>query len=129
MANQTARRLRKVMTPQEVKVWNHLRGWRTLGYHFRRQSPRHGYIVDFVCMRHRLVVEIDGGQHNVGPHKADDERRDAKLERAGFRTIRFWNSDVDQNLNGVLETIHAALIENSPHPAACGGHPPPAGEG
>ena len=74
MANETARRLRKVLTPQEVKVWNHLRSWRKQGFHFRRQSPRHGYIVDFVCMRHHLVVEIDGGQHNLDPHHTKDER-------------------------------------------------------
>jgi len=129
MANQIARRLRKTMTSQEVKVWNHLRGWRSQGFHFRRQSPRQGYIVDFVCMKHRLVVEVDGGQHNLDPHKSKDERRDDKLEHAGFRIFRFWNSDVDQNLPGVLEVIHAALVESSPHPAAFGGHPPPSGEG
>jgi very-short-patch-repair endonuclease len=129
MANETARRLRKAMTPQEVKVWNHLRSWRELGFHFRRQSPRQGYIVDFVCLKHHLVVEIDGGQHNRDLHKSKDERRDDRLDRVGFRTLRFWNSEVDQNLRGALEWIHAALVERSPHPAACGGHPPPAGEG
>jgi very-short-patch-repair endonuclease len=66
MANQIARRLRKMLTPQEVKMWNHLRAWRDQGFHFRRQAPRHGFIVDFVCLKYRLVVEIDGGQHNLG---------------------------------------------------------------
>jgi len=129
MANETARRLRKTLTPQEVKVWNHLRSWRSQGFHFRRQSPRQGYVVDFVCMKYQIVVEIDGGQHNFDEHRVADEVRDEKLKRAGFRTLRFWNSDVDRNLNGVLQTIHAALLEGSPHPAACGGHPPPSGEG
>ena len=117
------------MTPQEVKLWVHLRSWRKRGFHFRRQSPREGYIVDFVCMKHQLGIEIDGGQHNFDEHHARDVRRDKKLTAEGFHILRFWNSDVDRNLNGVLETIDAALTEGSPHPAAKGGHPPPAGEG
>ena len=56
MANQLARKLRKTLTSQEVKIWVHLRSWRNRGFHFRRQSPRDGYIVDFVCLKHRLVV-------------------------------------------------------------------------
>jgi very-short-patch-repair endonuclease len=128
MANAVARRLRKTMTPQEVKVWVHLRSWRGRGYHFRRQSPRQGFIVDFVCMKHRLVVEIDGGQHNFDSHAARDNNRDDKFQRSGFRVLRFWNNDVDRNLTGVLQTIDLTLQE-APHPAACGGHPPPAGEG
>ena len=129
MANQTARRLRKTLTPQEVKVWNHLRSWRKRGFHFRRQAPRKGFIVDFVCLKHRLVVEIDGGQHNLEAHTASDAKRDQTLVRAGFRVLRFWNSDVDSNLDGVLETIDAVLMESKPHLAAFGGHPPLAGEG
>jgi very-short-patch-repair endonuclease len=129
MANPIARRLRKSMTPQEVKLWVHLRSWRSRGYHFRRQSPRQGYIVDFVCMKHMLVIEIDGGQHNFDEHHARDVQRDAKLTSEGFRVLRFWNSDVDRNLDGVLESIDAVLTEGLPHPAAIGGHPPPAGEG
>jgi very-short-patch-repair endonuclease len=61
MANELARQLRKTMTPQEVKLWVHLRKWRSRGFHFRRQAPRGGYIVDFVCLRERLVIEVDGG--------------------------------------------------------------------
>jgi very-short-patch-repair endonuclease len=127
MANPVARRSRKTMTPQEVKPWVHLRSWRSRGFHFRRQSPRQGYIVDFVCMKHRLVIEVDGGQHNFDEHHVRDVRRDAKLTSEGFRTLRFWNSDIDRNLDGVLESIDAVLTEGSPHPAACGGHPPLAG--
>jgi very-short-patch-repair endonuclease len=116
------------MTPQEVKVWMHLRSWRPRGFHFRRQAPRKGFIVDFVCLRHRLVIEIDGGQHGLDAHQAVDERRDNRLESSGFRVMRFWNNDVDRNLPGVLESIDRVLGD-APHPAACGGHPPPAGEG
>jgi very-short-patch-repair endonuclease len=128
MANQTARRLRKTMTPQEVKVWMHLRSWRQRGYHFRRQAPRKGFIVDVVCLKHRLVVEIDGGQHNFDEHQARNNDRDETFAHSEFRVLRFWHSDVDRNLDGVLESIDQALRE-APHPAACGGHPPPAGEG
>lgn len=114
MANPIARRLRKTMTPQEVKLWVHLRSWRSRGFHFRRQSPRQGYIVDFVCMKHRLIIEIDGGQHNLDEHHARDMRRDAKLTKEGFRVLRFWNSDVDENLSGVLELIDISLRELHP---------------
>jgi very-short-patch-repair endonuclease len=101
---------------------------RERGYHFRRQAPRKGFIVDFVCLKHHLIVEIDGGQHNFDAHHAGDLKRDSTLGRSGFRVLRFWNSDVDRNLAGVLESIDQALGE-TPHPAAFGGHPPPSGEG
>ena len=116
------------MTPQEVKVWVHLRSWRKRGYHFRRQSPRRGFIVDFVCLKHGVVIEIDGGQHNFDKHQARDEKRDGTFEQSGFRVLRFWNNDVDRNLAGVLQSIDQAL-RDAPHPAAFGGHPPPSGEG
>jgi very-short-patch-repair endonuclease len=104
MANEIARRLRKTMTPQEVKLWVHLRSWRPRGFHFRRQSPRNDYVVDFICLKHRLVVEVDGGQHNFDDHASRDAVRDRSFERDGFRVLRFWNNEV-------------------------GGHPPPTGEG
>jgi len=129
VANVHARRLRKAMTPQEVKLWVHLRSWKQRGYHFRRQSPREGFIVDFVCMREKLVIEVDGGQHNMPAHELRDRARDLKLSNAGFRTLRFWNNDIDCNLPGVLEVIDNELRRGQPHPAGCAGHPPPAGEG
>jgi very-short-patch-repair endonuclease len=85
--------------------------------------------VDFVCLKRGIVVEIDGGQHNFDSHAVKDRERDDKLSRAGFRVLRFWNSDVDCNLSGVLQIIDAELNRKPPHPAACGGHPPPSGEG
>ena len=84
--------------------------------------------MDFVCLKHRLVIEIDGGQHNFDGHQTRDRNRDSTLERSGFRVLRFWNNDVDRNLAGVLQSIDLALRE-PPHPAAFGGHPPPSGEG
>jgi very-short-patch-repair endonuclease len=97
------------MTPQEVKLWVHLRGWRNSGFHFRRQSPRSGHIVDFVCLKQKLIVEVDGGQHAFGAQRSSDEKRDRKFVEKGFRILRFWNSDVDRNLSGVLEAIHSEL--------------------
>jgi very-short-patch-repair endonuclease len=114
MANANARGLRKRMTPQEVKLWVHLRAWRARGYHFRRQSPLDAFIVDFVCLKHRLVVEIDGGQHGFDGHAAKDARRDQRLHMDGFRVLRFWNKDVDGNLVGVLDTILEALCAAPP---------------
>jgi very-short-patch-repair endonuclease len=128
MANEIARRLRKQMTPQEVKLWVHLRSWRERGYHFRRQSPRNDFIVDFVCLKHRLVVEIDGGQHNFDAHARRDEKRDRHFTAEGFRALRFWNNEVDRNLDGVLTMIDQALREPPPGRPA-DGHPPPSGEG
>ena len=75
------------------------------------------------------VVEIDGGQHNLESHHEGDRQRDRKLNDGGFLVLRFWNSEIDRNLSGVLDVIHATLRERNPHPAAEGGHPPPAGEG
>jgi very-short-patch-repair endonuclease len=129
MANARARQLRKTMTPQEVKLWVHLRSWKSRGYHFRRQAPREHYIVDFVCLSKHLIIELDGGQHNLDAHADRDRRRDAILAQGGFKVLRFWNNEVDTNLIGVLETIDRELHANSPHPVGCADHPPPLGEG
>ncbi len=114
MANVRARQLRKTMTPQEVKLWVHLRSWKSRGYHFRRQAPRDGYILDFVCLRERMIVEVDGGQHNSGSQEARDLDRDAHFSKQGFKILRFWNNEVDKNLSGVLESIDHALRRKSP---------------
>ena len=110
MANERARALRKAMTPQEVKLWVHLRQLRPQGLHFRRQAPLEGYILDFVCFKHRLIVEVDGGQHGEEAGIAHDRKRDAHFAALGFLTLRFWNADIDKNLDGVVDTIfsHAA---------------------
>jgi len=104
-----ARELRKSLTPQEAQLWLQLRAMRADGFHFRRQAPLLGFYLDFVCFKHRLVIEIDGSQHAEDLQADHDVMRDAMLPRAGFRTLRFWNSDVDTNLDGVMETIQQAL--------------------
>ena len=123
MANTRARELRKTMTPQEVKLWVHLRSWRSRGYHFRRQAPRDGRILDFICLRQRLIIEVDGGQHNFDLHATQDKIRDTHFMRQGYKVLRFWNNEVDKNLDGVLEVIDRELA--APHPAGFAGHPPP----
>ncbi|WP_244532070.1 endonuclease domain-containing protein [Methylocapsa palsarum] len=105
MANEMARRLRKTMTPQEVKLWVHLRALKKQGFHFRRQVPREGYIVDFACLKSKLVIEIDGAQHGETCNLQSDANRDAKLAAAGFKVLRFWTHEVNGNLDGVVETI------------------------
>lgn len=105
MPNEIARRLRKTMTPQETKLWVRLRELRAQGLHFRRQVPRAGYIVDFACLKSKLIIEIDGAQHGQPVHSARDGQRDAKLTAAGFRVLRFWNNELNENLDAVVETI------------------------
>src|SRR5882724_10268696 len=109
MANARARELRKTMTPQEVKLWVYLRSWKSRGFHFRRQVPRDGYILDFVCLRKRLIIEVDGGQHNDDRHAINDRIRDTNFSQQGFQILRFWNNEVDKNLTSVLEAIDSAL--------------------
>jgi very-short-patch-repair endonuclease len=114
LANENARALRKRLTPQEVKVWMKLRELKALGFHFRRQAPIGRYIVDFASLRDRIIVEIDGGQHGTHDGIRSDRERDAVFRSQGFRVLRFWNSDVDQNLEGVMDSILRAL--NTPTP-------------
>jgi len=105
----TAKKLRANTTPHERMLWRALKEIPTDGSHFRRQAPIGPYVVDFFCPAKRLVVELDGGQHN------DDEvaRRDREwqlwLEREGYRVVRFWNSEVTRDLRTVLEQIYFEL--------------------
>jgi very-short-patch-repair endonuclease len=105
MANEIARRLRKSMTRQEVKLWFHLRELRKLGFHFRRQAPIRNFVVDFACYHPRLIVELDGSQHSMTRQELRDAERDAALKADGFKIVRVWNVDVDKNLPGVFDQI------------------------
>jgi very-short-patch-repair endonuclease len=100
---QRVRRLRRTSTDAEKLLWQKLRARQLGGAKFRRQTPIGPYIVDFVSFEHRLVVEIDGGQHNVSQGRQHDIKRTAWLEAQGFRVLRFWNNQVLTNLEGVLE--------------------------
>src|SRR5438045_6890866 len=105
----TARRLRANQTGAEMKLWRELRKLETKGTHFRRQVPVGSYVADFACLASRLVIELDGSQHGEEPGKSKDDERTRWLETEGYRVLRFWNNDITSNLNGVLETIYAAL--------------------
>ena len=98
-----AKSMRQSPTDAERLVWEHLRARRLDGYKFRRQMPIDGFIVDFACFRSKLVVELDGGQHME--RVVHDEFRTAVITRNGYEVLRFWNGEVFENLEGVLETI------------------------
>jgi len=101
-----AKGMRSQSTDAEHRLWQLLRAHRFAGYKFRRQVPLDFYIADFVCFAARLIVELDGGQHAEDP---GDKRRDAYLRGQGFRILRFWNSDIFNNEEGVLTSVFAAL--------------------
>ncbi len=105
-----ARALRTNMTEAERAIWQYLRA-EQMGVKFRRQAPIGRYIVDFACFSHKLVIEIDGGQH---VDSASDGERDAFLVSQGFKVLRFWNNEVLQQLDGVYDTVRLALIELMP---------------
>ena len=102
-----ARRLRSECTDAERRLWIFLRREQVAGRKFRRQYPLAGYIVDFVCVPARLVIELDGGQHVEAA--AHDRQRTATLEREGYRVLRFWNDDVLLRTHVVMEEIFFAL--------------------
>lgn len=106
---QRARELRRSATDAEQHLWRHLRKRQIAGHHFRRQHPVAEYFVDFACLEMRLVVELDGGQHL--DTRAYDDKRTARLEKLGFRVLRFWNDDVMLRTDCVLEVIWRALVE------------------
>ncbi len=105
---QFARTLRTNMTLHERLLWRHLRN-EQLGVKFRRQHPMNTYIVDFVCLEKKLVIELDGGQHYEERALKDDKQRTAYLEKTGHRILRFSNRDMAENIEGVLQTIAEAL--------------------
>lgn len=107
--------LRSHQTEAEQKLWYHLRAHRFMDLKFKRQKPIGSYIVDFVCMDWMLIVEIDGGQHSEQVEY--DQRRDAWLRSQGYIVLRFWNNDVMQQLEGVLEQIRLAVIGEPSPPA------------
>ncbi len=110
-----AKALRKNMTDAEHRLWRYLRGKRLGATKFRRQHPLGPYVVDFVELKHKIVVEADGGQHNEC-HK--DAERDAWLAQQGFRVLRFWNDDILLRTDLVLDEIYRALCASpSPQPS------------
>ncbi len=102
---QKARLLRKNLTPQEQKLWNILKNKQFYGYKFLRQYPIKPYIVDFICREAKIIIEIDGGQHNQVKDIAYDKVRTDYLNKLGYKVIRFWNNDIDMNPEGVYKVL------------------------
>ena len=101
--------LRRRMTDAELILWSRLRRNAMHGMRIRRQHPIGAYVADFACLPLRLVIEIDGATHGSAEEIAYDKRRDAYLQRQGFRVLRFWNAEVYENMDGVLHAIWNAM--------------------
>ena len=99
--------LRKELTPAERELWTYLRNNKLLGINFRRQYAIGRYIVDFVSIKHKPVIELDGSQH------LEQEERDAErtryLESLGYKVIRFWNNQIENEIEGVVRAIEMAF--------------------
>jgi len=109
-----ARHLRKNLTDAEQQLWRHLRLRQIDAHKFRRQHPIGNYIADFVCIERKLIVEVDGGQH--ADQLGYDAARTAWLEAAGYRVLRFWNNEVLENIEGVVERVREALVMDAAEP-------------
>ena len=110
-----ARSLRENSTDVERKLWYRLRDGQVLGCKFARQQPVGPYVVDFACRERDLIVELDGGQQGTANGILADAARTEMLSQHGYRVIRFWNSDVLTNIDGVLQII-ADRLEKAPSP-------------
>ncbi len=104
-----ARKLRKESTIQERMLWKILRNRQFKNLKFRRQFPIGEYIVDFVCEEKKLVIELDGGQHNESHNIKKDSERTKFIETQGYKVIRFWNNDITQNFEGVYQKLNDIL--------------------
>ena len=113
-ARDRARALRRNMTDAERSLWQILRSAQIDGHRSRRQVPFGRYIADFVCHDARLIIELDGGQHEEAPPQ--EAERSRFLQHQGYRILRFWNNEVLSNLDGVHATIAKDLRQHHPHP-------------
>jgi very-short-patch-repair endonuclease len=106
---QYAREMRNEPTDAEAVLWNILRGKKLEGMRFRRQHPIENYIVDFICLEEKLIIEVDGSQHAENTY---DEKRDAKLKEVGFTVMRFWNDEIIKNSDDMAQMILAKAGKN-----------------
>src|SRR5262249_26771691 len=121
MSRDHARQLRKNLTDTERFVWQRIRYRQLGGYKFRRQMSLGPYVVDFVCLECRLILELDGGQH--AEQAAEDAIRTRWLQEQGFTVLRFWDHEAMRDWDAVAEVIRRHLRSSTPHP-----DPPPQGE-
>ena len=115
-----ARKLRKQSTDAELRLWYYLRAKRTLNLKWRRQHPIPPYVADFYCHQAKLVVELDGGQHEAG----HDSHRTAYIRSQGIEVIRFWNNDALLNtevvMDEILRVVQMRTLSPSPSPGGRG---------
>ena len=100
------------MPSAEQQLWRFIRRKQIGGFRFRRQHTIGPYVADFVCVEARLAVELDGDQHDEAAARAHDEKRNAYMERGGWTVLRFWNNDVYNNIDGVLEVLYDAAMNS-----------------
>jgi very-short-patch-repair endonuclease len=112
-----ARELRKAQTDAERLMWHMLRNRRLAGSKFRRQHLVKPYVLDFYCHEKKIAIELDGGQHNTPEAREHDERRSRFLHQEGIRVLRFWNHDVLEDTECVLEAVWNALNQDTLTPA------------
>ena len=104
-----ARYLRKHMTHEEVKLWVQLQHFNARGYNFRRQTPSDGYILDFAEFNCKLVIEVDGSQHGEALGERRDAVRDEHFKAKGSTVLRFWNFQINREMDGVIDHIQSVL--------------------
>jgi very-short-patch-repair endonuclease len=109
-----ARHQRNNPTEAEQRLWRHLRANQLAGHKFRRQAALGPYIVDFICFDQKLIVELDGPQHSEPEAAAHDARRTAWLASLGYRVLRFWNHQLDEDIHAVVKEIARALAMAEP---------------
>ena len=100
-----AKEMRSNMTTAEAEMWYRLRAKRFFGLKFKRQVPIGNYIVDFLCPEKMVIIELDGGQHNENQNITKDNERTEYLTSLGYTVIRYWNNDVQTNIDSVLEDL------------------------
>jgi len=106
-----AQKLRNNSTDTEKYLWRYLRGRQLEEFKFRRQHPIGKYIVDFINLERKIIIEVDGGQHS---ENKKDKLRDKWLEEKGYEVLRFWDNEVFTNIEGVIESIRKKLYSPSP---------------
>ena len=104
-----SRNLRKKSTPQEIKLWSRIKNRNFHNLKFRRQHIIDKYIVDFICLEKKIIIELDGSQHKREKDRKYDHERNNYLKNLGFIVLRFWNNEIDKNLNGVTLKIEEKI--------------------
>lgn len=114
MSRNRARQLRSKATDAERLLWNDLREFKRHGFHFRRQVPIGPYVADFACHSAKMIIELDGGQHNEARNRKHDDKRTLFLESRGYRVVRIWNVEFFANSGAVVDFIFAIAKERDP---------------